>query len=47
TACPAAKTYVENTLPKRWEEEAKNTASLTGWDVNSIRKKITETKPKI
>lgn len=47
TACPAAKTYVTQTLPRRWEEEAKNAASLTGWDVNAIRKKIAETKPKI
>ncbi|WP_040849312.1 DUF2330 domain-containing protein [Thiofilum flexile] len=46
-ACPAAKTYVTQTLPRRWEEEAKNAASLTGWDVNVIRKKIADTKPKI
>lgn len=37
--CEAAGTYA-NTLVKRWDDEAKNLARLTGWDVNDIRDKM-------
>jgi hypothetical protein len=37
--CAAAKHYEEE-LPKRREQEAKNLATLTGWDINEIRKKM-------
>lgn len=38
-SCEAAKTYRQN-LDVRQESEAKNLASLTGWDINEIRKKM-------
>jgi hypothetical protein len=38
-ACSEAKSYF-NELPKRQELEAKNLASLTGWDINDVRKKM-------
>ncbi len=38
-SCPAAKDY-KKTLPKRFEQEAKNLSHLTGWDINEIRKKM-------
>jgi hypothetical protein len=37
--CSAAKQYQEQ-LTKRREKEAKNLATLTGWDINEIRKKM-------
>jgi hypothetical protein len=37
--CEAAQTYRKN-LKKRQEEEAQRLASLTGWDINTIRSKI-------
>jgi len=44
--CEAAKRYFEG-LPKRLEREAQSLASLTGWDINDIRKKMQITsKPK-
>ena len=38
-ACSEARSYF-NELPKRQEQEAKNLASLTGWEINGIRKKM-------
>jgi hypothetical protein len=38
-ACPEAKTYREN-LRKRQEQEARNLASLTGWPIESIRRRM-------
>ncbi|MEM7467800.1 MAG: DUF2330 domain-containing protein [Pseudomonadota bacterium] len=35
-ACPAAKTYLETTLPTRQREEAKRLANLTGWPLSPI-----------
>ena len=37
--CEAAGTYYDG-LKKRFEKEAKTLASLTGWDVNDIRRKM-------
>ncbi len=37
--CPEAERY-RRELPERFEQEAKNLASLTGWDVNEIRRKM-------
>jgi hypothetical protein len=37
--CPAARAYREE-LRKRWEEEARTLASLTGWDLASIRERM-------
>lgn len=39
--CSAAKEY-RKSLPKRYEEEAKTLATLTGWDINQIRGKMNE-----
>ncbi len=46
--CKAAETYFSKTLPKRQEREAQTMANLTGWDINSIRKrmKLVSDKPK-
>ena len=38
--CKAAKTYLTQTLPKRQEKEAQTIANLTGWDINTIRKRM-------
>jgi hypothetical protein len=38
-ACDAARSYREG-LPRRYEQEAQNLATLTGWDVNDIRRKM-------
>lgn len=40
-SCEAGKQYYAG-LPKRFEEEAKALASLTGWDIADIRKKMSE-----
>jgi hypothetical protein len=37
--CPAAKTYFEETLPKRLKDEAQTLANLTGWDLQEIHRK--------
>jgi len=37
--CPAAKTYFEETLPKRLKTEAETLANLTGWDLQEIQRK--------
>lgn len=37
--CDQAKQYLK-ALPKRQQKEAKQLASLTGWDINEIRKKM-------
>ena len=37
--CPAAKSYFEE-LPRRREKEATTLASLTGWPIGDIRKKM-------
>jgi hypothetical protein len=37
--CPAAKTYFEETLPKRLKTEAETLANLTGWDLQEIHRK--------
>ena len=39
-SCNAATEYFEKTLPQRQLKEAKTLANLTGWDINSIRKKM-------
>jgi len=36
TACEAGEQYRQS-LPRRWEGEAQTLASLTGWDINTIR----------
>ncbi len=36
-ACPAAKSYLTQTVPRQQEEAMKNLARLTGWDINQIR----------
>ena len=38
--CKAAANYLNYTLPKRQEKEAQTIANLTGWDINSIRKRM-------
>ncbi len=38
--CEAAKRYLDETLPRRIEKEAKNLARLTGWDIEDIRARI-------
>ncbi len=38
--CKAAKIYLTQTLPKRMEREAQTMANLTGWDINTIRKRM-------
>ena len=38
-SCEAATQYKKQ-LPQRWEQEAQTLASLTGWDINNIRKKL-------
>lgn len=43
-SCDAMTEYKKN-LVKRKEQEAKNLASLTGWDINEIRKKMNFEKP--
>lgn len=43
--CPAAEEYLNKTLPKRQEQEIKNLANLTDWNINDIRKKIPDLKP--
>ncbi len=45
TNCPAAEEYQEKILPRRQQEEIKTLATLTGWDIHSIRKKIPGIKP--
>lgn len=35
-SCEAARTY-RSGLPRRWDQEARNLASLTGWNLNKIR----------
>ena len=42
--CPAARAY-RDTLPPRWEEEAKALASLTGWDLADIRARMGIDRP--
>jgi hypothetical protein len=37
--CEAAQAY-RRELPRRWEQQAQTLASLTGWDVNKIRRKM-------
>jgi len=37
--CEAARRY-RRELPKRYETQAETLASLTGWDVSKIRKKM-------
>jgi hypothetical protein len=38
--CKQAEIYFSKTLPKRQEREAQTMANLTGWDINSIRKRM-------
>jgi hypothetical protein len=38
-SCEEARVY-RRELPKRFEREAQTLASLTGWDVNKIRRKM-------
>ncbi len=38
--CKQAETYLTQTLPKRQEKEAQTMANLTGWDINTIRKRM-------
>lgn len=46
SSCEAADRYREG-LPERWEKEAQQLATLTGWDINEIRKKMKlDEKPK-
>ena len=42
--CPAARAY-RDSLPPRWEEEAKALASLTGWDLADIRARMGIDRP--
>lgn len=44
SSCEAATRYREN-LPEKLEKEAQNLASLTGWDINKIRSKMSFEKP--
>ena len=37
--CPAARQYLQS-LPPRYEQEAKTLAKLTGWNINDIRQKM-------
>jgi hypothetical protein len=39
STCPAAQTYRQE-LPKRYEREAQTLASLTGWAIDEIRKRM-------
>lgn len=39
SSCPAATEY-RRTVSRRQEQEARNLAQLTGWNINSIRKKM-------
>ncbi len=39
SSCQAADEYRES-LGKRWEREAQQLATLTGWDINVIREKM-------
>jgi hypothetical protein len=41
--CEAANSYYDS-LPERFEKEAKNLANLTGWSINEIRRKMKENK---
>lgn len=43
--CNAAKSYLDK-LPTRFEKEAQNLATLTGWNINDIRKKMNFTPSK-
>ncbi|MEZ4703752.1 MAG: hypothetical protein R3A11_00875 [Bdellovibrionota bacterium] len=43
-SCPQAGLYAKS-LKSRQEQEAKNLAGLTGWDINDIRKKSGMDKP--
>jgi len=38
--CEAARRYLDETLPRRLEQEADNLARLTGWDIKDIRARI-------
>lgn len=38
--CKQAETYFSKTLPQRQEKEAQTMANLTGWDINTIRKRM-------
>lgn len=38
--CKQAETYFSKTLPKRQEKEAQTMANLTGWNINTIRKRM-------
>ena len=42
--CPAARAY-RDSLPPRWEEEARALASLTGWDLADIRARMGIDRP--
>jgi len=43
--CEAARRYLNETLPRRLDEEAKNLAHLTGWDIGDIRTRIKQRRP--
>jgi len=43
--CEAARRYLNETLPMRLDEEAKNLAHLTGWDIGDIRTQIKQRRP--
>ena len=44
--CPAARAYRES-LPARWEEEARALADLTGWDLAEIRTRMGLDRPMV
>jgi len=44
SSCAAAETY-RSSLAKRFETEAQTLASLTGWDINDVRKKMDVAPP--
>lgn len=43
-ACPAGRAYLA-ALPRRFDQEARTLAGLTGWDVNSIRERQRRAMP--
>ena len=43
--CEAARCYLNEMLPRRLDEEAKNLAHLTGWDIGDIRTRIKQQRP--
>lgn len=45
STCPAAREYLDRTVPRQQEQAAQNLAKLTGWDIRQIRQQQPAAKP--